>query len=233
MYTTTNIFRHISEFCWSTQEKRTHHTATQNEAAKTRKMWNFHEFSFSFAQINIFSQLSLTHCAVCCVLLLELSFFLPFFLHCSTEHFILTLWARFFSLPSQLFFYILQQHDIRPEKSENDTKLASEENFSSFKLSCMLADAGFLLAMEQRKRKRISTREIYGEASTKKVILFVAVLLGNVSLQTLLKHRLDFCRSFCFFVAELLLLLWTQFWPRSFSTSSKLSNALFLLQQHK
>lgn len=103
MYTTTNIFRHISEFCWSTQEKRTHHTATQNEAAKTRKMWNFHEFSFSFAQINIFSQLSLSLTVLCSAFGVE--FLPPFFFFIAPQNILFWLFGHaFFFFPLTTFF---------------------------------------------------------------------------------------------------------------------------------
>lgn len=155
---------------------------------------NFH----SLLRRSIFfpNSLSLT---VLCSAFLELSFFLPFF-HCSTEHFILTLWARFFLLPPHNFFYILQQHDIRPEKSKNDTKLASEENFSSFKLSCMLAAAVFCWLWRREKEANLHQRNLWWSEHKKSNFIRCCFILGNVSLQTLLRHRLDFCRSFRFFV---------------------------------
>lgn len=106
------------------------HTEHRSEA-KTRKMWNFHEFSFSFAQINIFSSLSAG---------VKLSVF--FFCCCFSFFNIILNILALFSSPLSLWFYILQ-HDIRPNKAKMIQ--FRTKKLSSFKLSCMLCRFFLLL----------------------------------------------------------------------------------------
>lgn len=153
-----------------------------------------------------FPTLSRTHCAVCSAFGVE--FLPPFFFSLLHRTFYSDSLGTLFLFPSHSFFFISSNNMIygrRRAKMIQNSPRKRTFRVLSFHVCWLLLF--FVLAMEKRKRKRISTREIYGEASTKKVILFVGCFIRKCLSSDSSEASIRFLSLFRFFVAAVVVVV--------------------------